>query len=364
MKASTEIYENDMASGSYDLQAEVNALKTQNPGTKDVYLAVCRLLFFSRGITPTANKLYTLVRKGSMSAPVEALQAFWTSLRSVSRVRIEHPGVPDELKGIAGDLVSTLWNAAQEKANMNLAALRTEAQAEIEASRKALADAVEATAHSQRAVLKLEDDAVKQLAVVASLQENVRVRDGALADSVARLDQASCDLRDERTTISTMRSAQETMVQTHSKAVLVVEERVHLAEDRLHEQEKRALMEIDRERQVAIRAGKEAATIRNSLERSAAQHLIETGSLHKSVSEAMQALGVLEGRLEAITAERDRSASDTFALQLKLMDAVAKCAAVSAKADILQFQADTTLKRATQVKSLTVRKTGEREDTK
>jgi chromosome segregation ATPase len=34
---------------------------------------VCVLLFFRHGITPTANKLYQLVRKGSMSAPADAV---------------------------------------------------------------------------------------------------------------------------------------------------------------------------------------------------------------------------------------------------------------------------------------------------
>ncbi|GAB3552032.1 hypothetical protein GCM10027343_37040 [Noviherbaspirillum agri] len=52
------------------------------------------LLFFRYGITPTTNKLYQLVRKGSMSAPAEALNKFWEDLRDKSRVRIEHRDLP------------------------------------------------------------------------------------------------------------------------------------------------------------------------------------------------------------------------------------------------------------------------------
>ncbi len=36
-----------------------------------LYREVCGLLFFRYGVTPTANKLYSLVRKGSMGTPAE-----------------------------------------------------------------------------------------------------------------------------------------------------------------------------------------------------------------------------------------------------------------------------------------------------
>ncbi|MFD2274300.1 DNA-binding protein [Undibacterium arcticum] len=49
--------------------------------TQDLYREVCVLLFFRYGMTPTANKLYQLVRKGSMTAPAEALNKFWEDLR-------------------------------------------------------------------------------------------------------------------------------------------------------------------------------------------------------------------------------------------------------------------------------------------
>jgi hypothetical protein len=37
------------------------------------------------------------VKKNSMSAPSEALGKFWDMLWEKSRVRIEHPDLPDEL---------------------------------------------------------------------------------------------------------------------------------------------------------------------------------------------------------------------------------------------------------------------------
>lgn len=63
------------------LIAEIEKLREQFPNTQDLYREVCTLLFFRYGTAPTANKLYQLVRKGSMSAPAEALNKFWSDLR-------------------------------------------------------------------------------------------------------------------------------------------------------------------------------------------------------------------------------------------------------------------------------------------
>src|SRR5437773_5154975 len=90
------------------LQSEIEALRAQHSDTQELYCEVCVLLFFRHGITPTANKLYQLVRKGSMSAPAEALAKFWSALREKSRVRIEHPDLPEELREAAGEAIGAL----------------------------------------------------------------------------------------------------------------------------------------------------------------------------------------------------------------------------------------------------------------
>lgn len=94
------------------LLAEIEALRAQYPDTQDLYREVCVILFFRYGITPTANKLYQLVRKGSMSAPADALNRFWEMLREKSRMRIEHPDLPESLRDAAGEMVGALWQRA------------------------------------------------------------------------------------------------------------------------------------------------------------------------------------------------------------------------------------------------------------
>ncbi|CAE6776949.1 hypothetical protein R69927_04026 [Paraburkholderia domus] len=58
------------------LAAEIERLKGAHPKTRELYREVCALLFFRYGITPTANRLYQLVRRGSMGTPTAVLGEF------------------------------------------------------------------------------------------------------------------------------------------------------------------------------------------------------------------------------------------------------------------------------------------------
>ena len=115
-----------------ELQSDIETLRGRFRETKDLYREVCALLFFRYGITPTASKLYQFVRKGSMSAPAEALAKFWEDLRSKARVEIDHPNLPSELKASAAEAIAALWRAAAVASRHELASLRLEGQAAVE----------------------------------------------------------------------------------------------------------------------------------------------------------------------------------------------------------------------------------------
>lgn len=89
---------------------------------------VCALLFFRYGVTPTANKLYSLVRKGSMSTPADVLNRFWQDLRERTRVKIDHPDLPDVVKQVAAEAVLSIWHSASEASAAELSTLRAEAR--------------------------------------------------------------------------------------------------------------------------------------------------------------------------------------------------------------------------------------------
>jgi hypothetical protein len=110
------------------LAAEIDRLKAEFPKTRELYREVCALLFFRFGITPTANRLYQLVKRGSMSTPTQVLGEFWAELREKSRVRIEHPDLPAELQAAAGELVAALWTKSTTSAQAALEALQADAE--------------------------------------------------------------------------------------------------------------------------------------------------------------------------------------------------------------------------------------------
>src|SRR6201996_2806171 len=127
---------NDVVAADAALATEIERLKAAFPKTRELYREVCALLFFRFGITPTANRLYQLVKRGSMSTPTQVLGEFWTELREKSRVRIEHPDLPADLGAAAGELVATLWTRATAAADTALDALRGEVEAQRTESRQ------------------------------------------------------------------------------------------------------------------------------------------------------------------------------------------------------------------------------------
>ncbi|MBU6271872.1 MAG: DNA-binding protein [Betaproteobacteria bacterium] len=133
------------------LQEEIAELKARLKDTRELYREVCVLLFFRHGITPTANRLYQLVRRGSMGTPAEVLRQFWQSLRERSRVRLDHPELPAEFRELGGEVLSTLWTRALALAQAELSPLTDEArQARDEAAQLQAATRTELAALRER----------------------------------------------------------------------------------------------------------------------------------------------------------------------------------------------------------------------
>lgn len=158
------------------IAADVEELRTRCQDTRELYREVCALLFFRYGITPTANRLYQYVRKGSMGTPAEVLARFWAELRERARVRIDRPDLPEALRDAAGALVHDLWTRALDEAARSFDARRealdralAEARDDERAARDALdterarhADTRLALENSRTAAL----DLTRQLAII------------------------------------------------------------------------------------------------------------------------------------------------------------------------------------------------------
>jgi chromosome segregation ATPase len=276
----------------HQISLDIERLRVDFTETQALYREVCALLFFRYGITPTANKLYQFVRKGSMSAPTEALRAFWEDLRKKSRVRIEHPDLPESLKKTAGEMVATLWSHAQGAADQGLLELREQATESIKLA--------------QEAQKKAEAENLGMQHVVEQLREEIRVgRERSLqlerdlaserASNEALANQLAAAGQQIKVTESALTEARQDFAAELEKQRQALER----AEERLQGTEKRALLEIDHERQVAARLQQEVHQLRQSHHDAVEQHIKETATLQARVADLNQKLGISEGLLQA-----------------------------------------------------------------
>jgi predicted nucleic acid-binding Zn-ribbon protein len=280
------------------LAAEIDRLKAAFPKTRELYREVCALLFFRFGITPTANRLYQLVKRGSMSTPTQVLSEFWIELREKSRVRIAHPDLPADLQAAAGELVATLWTRSTASAQGALEALRVETEAEKASAQTAVTTMQAELARTETA---LEQCTGALLAAQVRIQELDQAQAAgeatrrALEAEIARL-QAENVARDRALAQARADFAGELERLRASAA---------LAEERPHAAEKRALLEIERERVATARLQKELDAATRRTEQGEARHRSELQALQAQLADARHQAGVLEGSLAAV---RDASA--------------------------------------------------------
>jgi chromosome segregation ATPase len=287
------------------LQAEIDALRARFTDTQELYREVCILLFFRHGITPTANKLYQLVRKGSMSAPSDALTRFWESLREKSRVRIEHPDLPEELRDAAGEAIGTLWQRAQALAQESLAGARSEAKASVLAA-QAAADTASSAVQDMR--VSLEE-------VHARLQASEGLLRTAEQDLARERGEAAALQRQVDDGALQRRELQEAMQATQQRFTHELEQQrgvATAAEERYNADLRRALLDVDRERSVATKAQKELEQARRAAAEQSEKHRLGLNALQQERAQLSQQLGVVEGALA-----ETRSARDALSRQLE-----------------------------------------------
>lgn len=298
---------------SVNLIQDVERLREQFPRTSDLYREVCALLFFRYDETPTAARLYQLVRRGSNSAPAGALADFWKGLREKSRVRISHPDVPPALQDAAGELVQTLWHAAQGEAKESLAHYVQEAQSEVlraqEAERSAnverarVIELLEVSTvraqESQERVASLESLLEVAQARVAALEAEVRSHAEVSAHHHAALARVQAEAAEER-----------------QRAAAAAE----LAETRFRDSEKRMFVEIDRERMQSATLARQLEAANKATAAANERRQTETLALQREIGDLRQATGKLEGSLQVMTAARDSALQQIDGLQGSLVD--------------------------------------------
>ncbi|CAM5378070.1 DNA-binding protein [Eoetvoesiella caeni] len=326
------------------LLQDVEALRERFTQTQELYREVCALLFFRYGITPTANKLYQLVRKGSMSAPADALTKFWGDLREKSRTRVEHPDLPEVLKSAAGELMATLWTNAQAAAQESLAAYHAEAQERVLQAKAAVVaaeaerDAERLTAQRVRSDLELAEKHLgtqrEALAVAEETCSSLLMRLEELKHEKAALQRQLEDSRRELTVeLDKLRTA------------------MQLTDERSRSAEKRMLLDMDRERTASARLQKELEALTAASVRTVDLHRQELSSLQQTLGDSRQKNGQLEGALQAVTASLDRAGLEAQQMHSQLSESNAQAMLFRTQAEDLRRQWDQTQQRLKEVQS-------------
>lgn len=265
------------------LQADIEALRPRFPDTQDLYREVCTVLFFRYGITPTANKLYQLVRKGSMSAPAEALARFWENLREKSRVRIEHPDIPEALRDAAGELTAGLWQQARALADEACTVVRLEAQQRVEEATQAAAQAMQREALISQELASAQTNSSTLIEQVRTLEQRLAHDEGLRKGLEQQIDQLT----------------------SQGEQLAAVVETARESEQRAADEHRRLLLEVDRERGNAVRVQKELDAVKSATDKAAKAQADKLTQALLQIDQLRQHGAELELAQASLRAERD-----------------------------------------------------------
>jgi chromosome segregation ATPase len=308
---------------------DIAELRGRFPETRALYREVCGLLFFRYGITPTANKLYQLVRKGSMGTPAEVLQAFWQELRGRTRVTIDHPDLPEALKDIAAGAVQTIWQAANEAATGELATLRAEARAAASAAEAERDAARTETAAAREEVAAISAQLAEAREAQDAVQADLAAERQAHAATQARLEAGRAELDAAGRQLAELRTQFSTELER-------AREQVTLAQERAEASERRSLRELDAERTARQKSDRTAEALRGELV--AARHEARDAAVAQAeVRARLEAqAAALADRLASAEQAQRKSANDLGAVQAELTAAQRRAERSEAEAALVR----------------------------
>ena len=289
--------------------ADIETIKVGELDTQELYREVCTVLFFRYGITPTANKLYQYVRKGSMSAPAEALNRFWSDLREKSRVRIEHPDLPEDMKTAAGELVGSLWSQAQASAHESFADFRQEAQEQVTNSQQAYKVADQARIDAQTETNQTRE-------AISGANERILILERNLAAESVMTQSLKQQLETTSRQQTTLEGALAEARKDYSAELDKSRQELRRAEERLEANEKRALLEIDHERQLTVKTQQEILQLRESSHANNELLRAELAASNNELAETRQKLGIAEGKQAELRTASEQQIGDLCALRL------------------------------------------------
>ncbi|KAA1012073.1 hypothetical protein FVF58_13260 [Paraburkholderia panacisoli] len=278
------------------LDSDIEAVREHASDTQALYREVCALMFFRYGETPTANRLYQLVRKGSMSAPAKALRDFWVEVREKTRVDVGRPDLPPEVATAAGELAANLWRLSNDAATAAWDVFRQDAQAEIADARQ---QAQQLEAQRNDALLKAEQAA----STAAALGQQIGALEARLVELQTANEMLTGQLAASKDEIAAGAAALADARRDFADELTKLRRSHDQNEQRLAAAEKRALLEIESERAAANRVRKELQAAKERIAMLETEHRSERDALRDGLATAKAELAASTARCAAIDAQ-------------------------------------------------------------
>jgi hypothetical protein len=285
-----------------EIAREIERIKSQVDDTREIYRQVCRLLFLRFGITPTANGLYQLVRKGTMGTPGAVLKEFWQEIQAKARIRIDRTDLRPELLDLAADLVGALWERALADADAGLDLERSQIRADRAQAEAEVLQAREEVLRKQAEVVRVETQLSEARAEIRMIESRL----AAALEGRKNLEQDVAALREEirlrdealdraRTDFATELGASRAQAQQ--------------AAARYEEAARRSMLEIDRARTASATLQRTLDELRERSAETEAELREEVDRGLRDVSRERHRVGVLEGELALRLLSESRSGS-------------------------------------------------------
>jgi DNA repair exonuclease SbcCD ATPase subunit len=296
------------------LQAEVDALRNRVTDTRALYREVCGLLFFKYGSVPTANRLYQLVRKGSMGVPGEVLTQFWVDLREKSRVKIDHPDMPDAIKQVAVEAMQGIWEAAAAAARSELSDVRADVELRAQEAEVQRQQTQTALDYARREIAVGQEKLDELARELTESQELLQAERAAHAATEARLQEMRRQVEERDRQLTETRAQFSTELE-HAR------QQVTDAAARAAATERRVMLEFDSERTLRQKGEKLIEELRAELG-SARNETREADVRHADAVARLQSeLQGVNQRLTVADAAQDRHAGLLSQLRAELDEA-------------------------------------------
>jgi chromosome segregation ATPase len=300
------------------IQDDVNKIKQEFTETKAIYREVCMLLFFRYGLTPTANKLYQYVHRGSMSAPAEALNKFWAELRSKSKLQLDHPDLPENLRNISGELISKIWAEARTLANETFVELNKQSSEEIQRYKLSEQLTREALETKQEELNESIETIAKLNLEIDSFKKRVSDNDYLLMSKAEALNNQENAFKSLKNEYDYLTNSMLEIKASFSRDLEAYTLSLKMADDRYTALQKSSLSEVDRNRQEVIKLQKDIRALEIEHQKAVNNLIKEKNALQKQINNLQDKLSMISGRYSESTKQQRNTVKELNKLRVKM----------------------------------------------